>query len=123
MTPPASRKFTATKKRQEDWELVFRALAHASRREILLILHYRGGVMTAGEIAERFSCTWPTTTRHLRQLEEAGLVRVEKRGREREYRLDVNRLASVAGGWLEWFRPPPERTGAAGSAAGRERAP
>lgn len=39
--------------------------------------------MTAGEIAERFSCTWPTTSRHLRVLESAGLVRVEKRGRAR----------------------------------------
>lgn len=97
----------ATRKRQEDWEAVFRALAHASRREILLILHFRGGVMTAGEIAGRFSCTWPTTTRHLRVLEDAGLVRVVRKGREREYRLDRERLVAVAGGWLEWFERPP----------------
>ena len=102
----------ATKRRLEDWDAVFRALAHASRREILLILHFRGGVMTAGEIARRFSCSWPTTTRHLRVLEDAGLVRVEKKGREREYRLDVSRLSSVAGGWLEWFsREPARRAG------------
>ena len=69
--------------------------------------------MTAGEIAKRFACTWPTTTRHLRLLEEAGLVRVVKKGREREYRLDVSRLASVAGGWLEWFaQAPAGRAGA-----------
>ena len=111
----ASPRARATRKRQEDWDVVFRALAHASRREILLILHFRGGVMTAGEIAGRFACTWPTTTRHLRVLEEAGLVRVVKKGREREYRLDANRLASVAGGWLEWFARAPERTGARGS--------
>lgn len=98
----------ATKERLEDRDVVFRALAHASRREILLILHFRGGVLTAGDIAKRFACTWPTTTRHLRVLEEAGLVRVEKKGREREYRLDVNRLSCVAGGWLEWFARAPE---------------
>ena len=107
-----TRSIRATRKRQEDWDVVFRALAHASRREILLILHFRGGVLTAGEIAGRFACTWPTTTRHLRVLEEAGLVRVVKKGREREYRLDVSRLASVAGGWLEWFERSPGRRAA-----------
>ncbi|HMJ12152.1 MAG TPA: metalloregulator ArsR/SmtB family transcription factor, partial [Polyangiaceae bacterium] len=70
-----------------DTEAVFTALAHASRRHVLLVLHFRGGQMTAGEIAERFACSWPTTTRHLRVLEAAGLVRVEKRGRERVYEL------------------------------------
>ena len=42
-----------------DVDAVFAALAHASRRHILLVLHYRGGEMTAGEIAARFDCTWP----------------------------------------------------------------
>jgi DNA-binding transcriptional ArsR family regulator len=88
-----------------DFESVFGALAHASRRHILLVLRFRGGRMRAGEIADRFSCSWPTTTRHLRVLEAAGLVRVRRRGRERVYRLDVRRLRRVAGGWLKWFRP------------------
>jgi DNA-binding transcriptional ArsR family regulator len=40
-------------------------------------------------------------------LESAGLVRVEKRGRERMYRLDTERLLRVAGDWLDWFRDKP----------------
>jgi DNA-binding transcriptional ArsR family regulator len=59
--------------------------------------------MTAGEIAARFECSWPTTTGHLHVLEKAGLVTVEKRGRERLYRLDAARLLAVAGNWLAWF--------------------
>jgi DNA-binding transcriptional ArsR family regulator len=59
--------------------------------------------MTAGAIAQRFDCTWPTTTRHLRVLEDAGLVRVEHRGRERVYHLEVGRLVRVAGRWIERF--------------------
>lgn len=59
--------------------------------------------MTAGEIADRFSCSWPTTTRHLRVLTDAGLVAVEQRGRERVYQLCDDRLRSVAGEWLRWF--------------------
>ena len=82
---------------------VFSALAHASRRHILLVLRFRGGAMTAGEIATRFACSWPTTSRHLRVLEAAGLVRVEKRGRERVYQLEAKRLRDVASGWLQSF--------------------
>lgn len=84
-------------------DAVFGALAHASRRHILLVLHFRGGQMTAGEIAGRFECSWPTTTRHLKVLREAGLVVVERRGRERVYRLDRARLHDVAGAWLANF--------------------
>jgi len=89
----------------QDFESVFGALAHASRRHILYVLHFRGGQMTAGEIADRFACSWPTTRHHLRILEEAGLVGVEKRGRERIYALDRARLSGVAQRWLEPFMP------------------
>lgn len=92
--------------RLADLELVFGALAHEQRRHILLTLKFRGGEMTAGDIADRFHCAWPTTTRHLHVLEEAGLVTVEKRGRERYYKLDSARLLAVAGEWLDWFLAP-----------------
>jgi DNA-binding transcriptional ArsR family regulator len=86
-----------------DVDEVFNALAHPSRRHILLVLQFRGGQMTAGDIANRFGCSWPTTTRHLRVLETAGLLRVEKRGRERIYRLDSTRLLEVTSAWLRSF--------------------
>lgn len=88
-------------------DAIFAALAHASRRQILLVLHFRGGEMTAGEIANRFACSWPTTTRHLRVLEAAGLVRVERRGRERFYCLDGARLHRVVGRWMRRISGPP----------------
>ena len=97
-------------KELEDLEVVFKALAHASRRHILIVLNARGGSMTAGEIAGRFSCTWPTTTRHLRILEDAGLVRVDKRGREWIYVLQTERVREVVSGWLNWFELPPQRS-------------
>lgn len=84
-------------------ETVFNALAHAQRRQILLVLRFRGGEMTAGEIAERFSCSWPTTTRHLKILERAKLVRVKKQGRERVYKLDSPKLRTTVRKWLDWF--------------------
>ncbi len=84
-----------------DTDAVFRALAHASRRHILLVLHYHGGEMTAGEIAERFDCTWPTTTRHLSVLHDAGLVEKQQSGRQRIYRLNRERLREVTSAWLD----------------------
>lgn len=80
------------------------ALAHPARRQILLTIHFRGGAMTAGDIAARFAHAWPTTTRHLKVLAEAGLVRCEKEGRARRYHLEVTRL-DVLREWLAWFDP------------------
>ena len=96
-------KVRAAERRLEDLEAIFGALAHASRRQILLVLHFRGGTMTAGEIAGRFACSWPTTTRHLKVLTDAGLIAVSQQGRNRVYRLERERLRTVAGGWLASF--------------------
>ena len=84
---------------------VIAALAHPARRQILLTIHFRGAA-TAGEIAGRFAHKWPTTTRHLRVLEEAGLLQHEKRGRTRVYTVDKGRLALVSE-WIAWFDQPP----------------
>jgi len=81
---------------------VVTAIAHPARRQILLTLHFRGGTATAGELAARFEHAWPTTTRHLRVLEDAGLLRHEKQGRTRVYALDRQRLALLSD-WLGWF--------------------
>jgi len=62
--------------------------------------------MTAGEIAGVFSHAWQTTTRHLQVLEAAGLLRHEKQGRKRIYRIEVRRLELVRD-WLVWFSRKP----------------
>jgi len=59
--------------------------------------------MTAGQLAERFSHTWSTTTRHLQRLESAGLVHVEKVGRQRHYSLDVAHLTGTTSTFLGVF--------------------
>ena len=64
--------------------------------------------MTSGAIAGRFDHSWPTITQHLRVLEQAGLVTITMRGRERVYHLRAERLRSVAGGWIDRFTDPSE---------------
>ena len=59
--------------------------------------------MTSGELASRFECSWPTTTRHLGILVEAGLIDVSQTGRERRYELRAEVLERVAGDWIARF--------------------
>lgn len=84
------------------YQTVFTALAHPARRHILMTLNFEGGSMSAGDIAALFEHAWPTTTRHLKVLETAGLVRHERRGRARVYSIDSRRLR-IARDWLAWF--------------------
>ena len=90
------------KTRADAYESVFSALAHAARRRVLLTIYFKGGSMTAGEIAAIFEHAWQTTTRHLRVLERAGLLTHEKRGRTRIYRIQRKRLELVRD-WLAHF--------------------
>jgi DNA-binding transcriptional ArsR family regulator len=87
----------------DELEAVFGALANEHRRHILVTLHARGGSMTAGELADRFSHSWSTTTRHLRRLQAAGLVHVAKAGRERCYTLDPDHLRRTTSTFLRVF--------------------
>lgn len=89
-------------KQLRELELVFAALAHPARRQILLTVHFWGGTMRAGDVARRFGHSWPTTTRHLKVLVDAGLLAQERVGRARLYRLRRDRLRIVEE-WLGWF--------------------
>jgi DNA-binding transcriptional ArsR family regulator len=84
----------------DEIEAVFAALSHATRRHILQVLHARDGTLTAGELSARFAHSWPTTTRHLSVLLDAGLVTVAQVGRERRYEIARQRLGDTLGLWL-----------------------
>lgn len=71
---------------------VLSALGNEGRLRILEVILDRGGEMSSGEIAQQFSTAWSTTTRHLAVLREAGLVTVDKRGRERIYAVQPGRV-------------------------------
>lgn len=88
------------------YEGIFTALAHPARRRILISLNFAGGQMSAGAIAALFAQAWPTTTRHLQVLEAAGIVKAERHGRSRVYRLVAPRLA-LARDWLDRFARDP----------------
>src|SRR5215470_5320305 len=92
--------------RLEETEAVFAALAHGVRRHIVQLLSHLGGELPSGYLAKRFAHSWPTTTRHLRVLEAAGLVTVRRQGRSSVYRLERDRIRRIVGGWLAALDPP-----------------
>lgn len=95
----------------EDTEEVFAALAHETRRRILLILAQLGGELPSGYLATRFQHSWPTTTRHLNVLEKAGLIEVRREGRSSFYRLVRERAEGVLLSFVGHLEPVgPDRT-------------
>ena len=84
-----------------DLDAVFAALAHPIRRAILEQL--AGGDATVGELAEPHDVSLPAISKHLRVLEDAGLLVVEPEGRVRRCQLDAAPL-SAAFGWLTRYR-------------------
>lgn len=81
----------------------FRALADETRRDILRLL--RNGPLTSGDIADRFDSSWPTISRHLAVLREAGLVMTERQGQEIRYELNTSVFQDLIQHLIEWTRP------------------
>jgi ArsR family transcriptional regulator, repressor of sdpIR and other operons len=81
----------------------FRALADPTRREILRLL--RDGPRTSGQIAEHFKSSWPTVSRHLAVLRDAGLILSERSGQQIVYELNTTVFQDLVEHLLEWTRP------------------
>jgi DNA-binding transcriptional ArsR family regulator len=69
---------------------VFNAIADAHRREVLDTLIT--GEKAVGAIVDDLSMSQPQVSKHLRVLNEVGLVRCRADGRRRLYRLEPARL-------------------------------
>lgn len=75
--------------------LVFKALSHPARRQIVAML--RNGPLASGEIARSFDMAWPSVTGHLTALREAGLVEPEREGSSVRYRLNISAAEEAIG--------------------------
>jgi DNA-binding transcriptional ArsR family regulator len=84
----------------------FTALAHPIRRDIVARLS--GGATTVGEASRDLGVSKPTISRHLRLLEEAGVVARVVDGRTHRLALRPETLAETAG-WIEEQRARWER--------------
>jgi len=82
---------------------VFKALADATRRQILQDL--RDGELAAGEIASRFPISGPSISRHLSVLRAAGLITERRDANRILYSLVSDRLALSVGDFLSAVCP------------------
>lgn len=82
-------------------DATFSALAHPARRAILARL--AEGDATVLELARPFAMSQPAISKHLRVLEEAGLIRRGRDAQRRPCHLETDRLAEAAR-WLGGLR-------------------
>lgn len=84
---------------------VFKALADASRRQLLDRLHTKGG-LTLGELCESYDMSRQAVTKHLVLLEAANLVVSVKRGREKLHYLNPVPISEIYMRWIGKFERP-----------------
>ena len=83
-------------------DVVFRALADASRRQLLDRLHRRNG-QTMSELCEGLPMTRQAVAKHLAILEEANLVAVQWQGREKFHFINPMPIHDIAERWIGKF--------------------
>src|SRR5215467_7435090 len=79
---------------------VFGALSDPTRRAMLRRL--AGGARTVGELAEPFDMSFAAAAKHVKVLEEAGLLRRTIDGRSHRCRIEAGPLAQ-ADRWLAYY--------------------
>jgi DNA-binding transcriptional ArsR family regulator len=83
-------------------DAVFKALADASRRELLDRLRTTGG-LTLSELCEGHAMTRQAVMKHLAILEDANLVATVRRGREKLHYLNPVPIHDIAERWIGKF--------------------
>jgi DNA-binding transcriptional ArsR family regulator len=83
-------------------DAVFKALADASRRKLLDVLHGNNG-QTLGELCEHLKMSRQAVTKHLVLLEKANLIATVWRGREKLHYLNPVPLHEIYERWIEKY--------------------
>ena len=86
-----------------DEDVVFKALADKSRRFLLDLLRKRDG-QTLGELEWELEMTRFGVMKHLKVLEEAGLVITRRDGREKLHFLNAVPIRQIHDRWIDKFK-------------------
>ncbi len=89
----------------DDMDQVFKALADASRRQLLDLLFAAQG-QTLGALAARLDMTRQAVSQHLAVLEAANLVATVRRGREKLHYLNPVPIHEAYARWIAKFERP-----------------
>jgi DNA-binding transcriptional ArsR family regulator len=83
-------------------DVVFKALADPTRRQLLDRLRARNG-QTLSALCEEMDMTRQAVSKHLAILEDANLVATLRRGREKEHYLNPAPIFEIADRWIDKF--------------------
>ena len=87
---------------RHDTDLLFKALADPSRRQLLDLLHAHDG-RSLGDLCAHLDMTRQGVTQHLDLLEAANLVVTVRRGREKLHFLNPVPLQEIYERWIAKF--------------------
>lgn len=80
---------------------VFQAIADPTRRAILSLLAAQ--TLTLNAVAENFDISRPAISKHIKILNECGLIEITDKGRERYCEAKLDKLSEVSV-WIEQYK-------------------
>ena len=81
---------------------IFKALADPTRRHIFTLLVGASGALSLTQLANQVSMTRQGTTKHIKQLESAGMIKTLSQGRERFCIANIQALSEIRN-WLALY--------------------
>ncbi|WP_298513354.1 helix-turn-helix transcriptional regulator [uncultured Kordia sp.] len=81
---------------------IFKAIADPTRRDIFHALVIASSTLSISQISNQFEITRQGVTKHIKTLEEAGLVDIERKGRERFCNANATPLKEI-NKWMKFY--------------------
>lgn len=88
--------------RKERINKIFRAVADPTRREVFHTLVVAGTALSLTQLSQEFDITRQGVTKHVKILQESGLVEVSKQGREQYCTANIGALQEIKD-WVAFY--------------------
>ena len=84
-------------------DLIFKAISDQTRRKIISLIVAAGSTMNIHAIADNFDISRQAVTKHIKVLEQSGIIKINKRGREQICMINLIPLKDVDQ-WIANYR-------------------
>ena len=81
---------------------IFKSMADPTRREIFHLLLLASTALSITQISDRFEISRQGVTKHIRMLQEAGLINMTEKGRERFCTANAQPLKAIQD-WINFY--------------------
>ena len=87
---------------QDSITRLFKAIADPTRRDIFHVLIIASSALSITQICTQFEITRQGVTKHIKTLEDAGLIHIETKGRERFCNANATPLKEI-NKWVKFY--------------------